>query len=133
LTSANGTQKTVLLVDDNAEILETTARYLRARALGVVTASSPLGVSALVIRHTPDLIVLDVMMPALGGDALASLLRGLPGAPTGRPAGRTAPILFYSAMEEEQLQRLAASLPGTGFVSKADGLAALHTAILARL
>jgi CheY-like chemotaxis protein len=126
LTSVIGLQKTVLLVDDNAQILETTARYLRARDLGVVTSNSPLGVSALAMRHVPDVIVLDVMMPALGGEALASLLRGL-------PAARATPILFYSAMEEEQLQRLASTLPGTGFVSKADGLAALHSAIVSRL
>jgi putative two-component system response regulator len=126
LTSAFGPHKTVLLVDDNTQILETTARYLRARDLEVVTSSAALGVSALALRHVPDVIVLDVMMPALGGEALASLLRGL-------PVARETPILFYSAMEEEQLQRLASSLPGAGFVSKADGLAALHTAIVARL
>jgi CheY-like chemotaxis protein len=138
LTPANGSQKTVLLVDDNAEILEATARYLRARALDVVTASSALGVSALVLRHNPKVIVLDVMMPALGGDSLAALLRVLPGTNgsgngNGHSAGRSTPILFYSAMEEEQLHRLVRSLPGTGFVSKADGLLALHAAILARL
>jgi CheY-like chemotaxis protein len=132
LTTSNGVHKTVLLVDDNAEILETTARYLRARGLGVVTADSPLGVSALVLRHSPDVIVLDVMMPALGGDSLASLLRSLP-AGLSRSASRGAPILFYSAMEEEQLLRLVASLPGTAFVAKADGLPALHAAIAARL
>jgi CheY-like chemotaxis protein len=136
LTPANGSQTTVLLVDDNREILEATARYLRARALDVVTTSSSLGVSALVLRHNPKVIVLDVMMPALGGDSLASLLRTLPngnGNGNGHSAPRSTPILFYSAMEEEQLHRLVASLPGTGFVSKADGLLALHAAILARL
>jgi CheY-like chemotaxis protein len=137
LTTSNGSQKTVLLVDDNAEILETTSRYLRARALNVVTAKTALGVSALVLRHCPNVIVLDVMMPALGGDSLASLLRTLPAA-VGNGNGnghaaRSTPILFYSAMEEEQLHRLVTSLPGTGFVSKTDGLLALHAAILARL
>jgi two-component system OmpR family response regulator len=125
-------QKTVLLVDDNSEILEITARYLRSRGLLVYTSDTALGVSALVLRHCPDIIVLDVMMPALGGDALASLLRALP---NGHPRGQTrgAPILFYSAMDEEQLLRLVASLPGTAFIAKADGLPALHAAIAARL
>lgn len=37
-----------LLVDDNADILATTARYLAARGFEVVTSNSPLGVSSLV-------------------------------------------------------------------------------------
>ena len=41
-----GIAKTVLHVDDNAEILETTAKYLHARGLRVVTASSAFGVTA---------------------------------------------------------------------------------------
>jgi len=44
----------VLLVDDNAEILETTSAYLRSRGLQIVPSSSALGVTVLVNRHRPD-------------------------------------------------------------------------------
>jgi two-component system, OmpR family, response regulator len=118
--------KIVLLVDDNLEILETTSNYLHTRGLHVVTSSSALGVTALVSHHRPDVIVLDVMMPALDGDALASLIRGR------KNNTRATPIIFYSAMEEEQLHCLAAGLPGTSYVAKSEGLGALYSAIIAQ-
>jgi len=126
VTTANKKSRTVLLVDDNPEILEVTSRYLRARGLDLVTADPALGVSALARRHQPAIIVLDVMMPALDGDALASLLRA-------QPAVRDTPIVFYSAMEEEELQRIVGTFPGTAYVAKGDGPSALYSAILARL
>jgi CheY-like chemotaxis protein len=122
---ANWTGKIVLLVDDNPEILETTLSYLQTRGLHIVTSSSALGVTALVGKHRPDVIVLDVMMPALDGDALATLIRGR------KNSTRATPIIFYSAMEEEQLHRLAADVPGTSYVAKSEGLHALYSAIIA--
>jgi CheY-like chemotaxis protein len=123
MTLTSGTQKTVLLVDDNPTILETTSRFLRSRGLQVVTVDTPLGVTALVLRHHPDVVVLDVMMPALDGGALATIIHG-------KKDLRATPIIFYSAMEEEQLHRLTAKLPGSTYVAKADGLEALYSAIL---
>jgi two-component system OmpR family response regulator len=119
-------QRTILLVEDNPQILETTTQYLRARGYGVISSDSPLGVSALVRRYRPALIVLDVMMPALDGDALAPMLRAQPG------AGAT-PVVFYSAMEEEQLHRISRLLPGATYVTKSEGLAALYAAIVSRI
>jgi DNA-binding response OmpR family regulator len=112
----------ILLVDDNAEILATTARYLRARDLEVLTSNSSLGVSSLVRRHAPCLIVLDIMMPAIDGNALVPVLyaNGL---------ARTTPIIFYSAVDEEQLYGLAHQTPGASYVPKSEGLGALYAAI----
>ena len=124
--SSRSEVKTVMLVDDNEQILTTTSAYLKARGFHVETSNSALGVSALVRRHQPAVIVLDVMMPALDGDALAGLLRNL-------SSGRSTPIIFYSAMEEEQLHRIAQRMPGTSYVAKSEGLAALHAAIVASL
>ena len=121
----NAVAKTVLLVDDNEEILETTASYLRSRGLQVLSFSSALGVTALVGRHHPDVVVLDVMMPALDGNALATILRGQ------KTAVRSTPVIFFSAMEEEQLHCVAASVAGASYVAKGDGLGALYAAIVA--
>jgi CheY-like chemotaxis protein len=122
--TTSGPAKTILIVDDNEEILGTTSSYLQSRGLRVVSSSSALGVTALVGRHHPDVVVLDVMMPALDGDALATLLRGQ------KSALRSTPIIFYSAMEEEQLHRVAASVTGATYVAKGDGLGALYSAIV---
>jgi CheY-like chemotaxis protein len=112
----------ILLVDDNSEIIVTTARYLRARGLHVLTSNSSLGVSSLIRRHAPALIVLDIMMPALDGNALVQVLKN-------HGLARTTPIIFYSAVDEEQLYALARDTPGASYVPKSEGLGALYTAI----
>jgi DNA-binding response OmpR family regulator len=116
----------ILLVDDNSEIIATTAHYLRARGLEVVTSDSPLGVSSLVRHHAPSVIVLDVMMPALDGNALARVLNA-------HGLARKTPIIFYSAVDEEQLYAIACEIPGASYVPKSEGLSALHAAIQTRL
>jgi DNA-binding response OmpR family regulator len=112
----------ILLVDDNAEIIVTTARYLRARGLEVLTSNSSLGVSSLVRRHAPSLLVLDIMMPALDGNALVGVLNA-------HGLARKTPIIFYSAVDEEQLYALARENPGASYVPKSEGLEALYAAI----
>jgi CheY-like chemotaxis protein len=126
LASVSAERPIVLLVDDNADILETTSRFLRARGLDVIAVDSALSVAALVVRHQPQIVVLDVMMPALDGDVVAKLVASQPGI-------RSTPIVFYSAMEEEQLYALVRCMPGTSCVSKSDGLEALHSTILGTL
>jgi DNA-binding response OmpR family regulator len=111
----------VLLVDDNQELLESVARTLQKRGLEVLTSPSALGVSSLIRRHEPQVVVLDVMMPALGGGALAKLIKS---------GTREAPaIVFFSAMPEEELRSLARSIDGATYVPKTDGVDALYEAI----
>src|SRR5271170_8034678 len=69
-----GTSSVILLVDDNAAILESTARYLRNRNLEVICSESPFGVPSLMSKHSPAVIVLDVMIPALSGQAIGAIL-----------------------------------------------------------
>lgn len=106
---------TALLVDDNEEVLLTTSRYLRARGVNVLTASSPLGVTNIIRREAPDVLVLDVMMPALSGDALAKLI-------STHPTPRPPALVFYSALDEESLHKLTRGFPGATYVSKAAGV-----------
>ena len=117
---------TVLIVDDNPQILDSTASYLRTKGLTVITSNSPFGVGALVLRHKPKVVVLDMMMPALDGKSLAKVLQS-------QSATQNVPIIFFSAMEEEQLYRLTKQTANASYVLKSDGLPALHEAILSRL
>ena len=65
----------VLIVDDDPKVCETLDRYL-AHA-GYVTASALDGAKALEIVQTfaPDLIVLDLMLPRVGGLEICRMLR----------------------------------------------------------
>jgi DNA-binding response OmpR family regulator len=102
----------VLLVEDNDEIRNSTAKFLEKSGLAVVTAPGAIGAGALVHQHRPAVLVLDVMMPALSGTQLAKIFRA---------RGNDTPIVLYSAMPEEDLYRLARSIPNTCYVLKTDG------------
>jgi DNA-binding response OmpR family regulator len=113
----------VLIVDDDPDVLRMTERFLASRGVEVHTSPSPFGVSSIVLNERPDVVVLDVMMPALGGEALARFLRSLPD--DDRPA-----ILFYSAMPAHDLAQIAARVPHARSIEKTAGLAALYAACL---
>lgn len=60
-------QGTVLVVDDEPTIVEVVGRYLERAGYRVVTAvDGPHAISA-VADHSPDLVVLDIMLPEING------------------------------------------------------------------
>ena len=126
MTNATRTKSIILLVDDNADILTVTSAYLRSRGFEVVAAHTPFGVTALIRKHNPAAIVLDVMMPALDGDNLARFLRS-------QGLVTDTPIIFHSSMAEEALHKLSRDLPGTSYVLKSDGLGVLYDTLRERL
>src|SRR5579871_5626418 len=103
-------------------MLLTTSRYLKAQGMNVLTADSPLGVTAIVRRELPDVIVLDVMMPALSGDALAKIIQS-------QGLAKQPAIVFYSALDEESLHRLTRGFAHAVYVSKTSSVEELHVAI----
>jgi two-component system alkaline phosphatase synthesis response regulator PhoP len=65
----------ILVVDDEAPVLDLITAYLQREGYDVVTASD--GIEGLMIArgHRPDVIILDVMLPGLDGLAFLSELR----------------------------------------------------------
>src|SRR5205807_7654101 len=59
--------RTVLVVDDEAEVRELMAGYLRARGLDVVEAANGLEALQKFRLVRPQAVVLDIMMPRLRG------------------------------------------------------------------
>lgn len=57
----------VLLVDDEVEFVQTLAERLQLRGFDIHTASDGEGAMNQMEKSLPDLVVLDVMMPGLGG------------------------------------------------------------------
>jgi len=63
----NGRKKTILLVDDDTSLLVTLSDFLRFEGYDVTTAESgELGLKRLQVLE-PDLIILDMSMPGMGG------------------------------------------------------------------
>jgi two-component system OmpR family response regulator len=100
----------VLLVDDDDELAAMTTRILGAHGIQVTTTSTSLGASNLARRIRPDVVLLDVELPALTGDALVGLLR--------RSAPSTTRIVLYSSHDDTSLRAIARRTGADGWVSK---------------
>jgi DNA-binding response OmpR family regulator len=111
----------VLLVDDDAAIKKLVRVLLEQRQHQVFTSDTPYGVSATILRHAPDVAVLDVRMPGLSGPQLAQLIADLPR--TQRPQ-----LALWSALDDDALRRLGAET-GLPCISKARGVYEIVDAI----
>jgi two-component system OmpR family response regulator len=100
----------VLVVDDDQDQLVLAERSLSSYGFDVRTHRSSLGVSNLVRSVAPDLVLLDVNIPALSGDKVLSLARAQ--APLGTK------FILYSASDESKLRSLALSSGADGYISK---------------
>jgi len=104
-------RKKILVVDDDAELVELLCFNLRKAGFNLTTASN--GVEALkrVSASVPDLILLDLMMPELDGFGLCEILRR-------NTATAGIPIIMLTALSSE-LGRLEGLDSGaTDYVTK---------------
>jgi two-component system, OmpR family, alkaline phosphatase synthesis response regulator PhoP len=65
----------ILVADDNRQLVEMIRATLHDAGYDVVSAYSGLAVANLIEREDFDLVVLDVLMPGMSGDAVAALLK----------------------------------------------------------
>jgi DNA-binding response OmpR family regulator len=72
-------QKTVLLVDDDNDIIESMRTVLESRGYKVMVARDGNAGLTVAERENPDLIVLDMMMPKKSGFLVLEKLKGRPG------------------------------------------------------
>lgn len=108
----------VLLIDDDETFLGAVRRLLTAAGMEVVTSASALQLPKLVQKEKPDLILLDIEMPALSGEHvldLAGLFDFL----------RTTPIVLHSAKSDEELQSLVDRSHAVGYIRKTGNPATL--------
>lgn len=106
-----------MVVDDDPVIRCLLERFLTHAGYRVVLAESGFGLSARVKENSPDLLLLDVNMPGLRGDAALSGLQR-----SGhRFETRDVPVVFHSGMPPAQLDRLARRHGAVGYLHKPAG------------
>ena len=71
-------RKSVLIVDDCAELIELVRLALEPRGLEVLQATNPFAAVREATAHTPDIIVLDLNMPGMDGLEVLRYLKRLP-------------------------------------------------------
>ena len=112
--TANGGGKataeaTLLVVEDEPNILELLAGSLRFTGFDVVTATNGADAVQSARRHRPDLIVLDVMLPDSDGCDVARRLRS---------GGDHTPVLFLTARDAVQDRIKGLTIGGDDYVTK---------------
>jgi DNA-binding response OmpR family regulator len=86
--------RTVLVADDDEDILELVAFRLERAGYEVITAGDGRQALAAIQEHLPDLAVLDVMMPGLSGYEVTQRMRG-------DDATRDIPVILLTARVQE--------------------------------
>ncbi|NKZ02418.1 response regulator transcription factor [Actinomadura latina] len=102
-------EATLLVVEDEPNILELLAGSLRFTGFDVVTATNGADAVQSARRHRPDLIVLDVMLPDIDGFDVARRLRS---------GGDHTPVLFLTARDAVQDRIKGLTIGGDDYVTK---------------
>lgn len=115
--------KTILVVDDKANVRTLVRDYLTAENFRVVTASN--GRDALFVAHNekPDLILLDIMMPEMTGYEFLQAYR----------KERNTAVILLTAKLEESDKVLGLELGADDYVTKPFGMRELVARIRAVL
>jgi CheY-like chemotaxis protein len=114
--------KTVLLVDDDNTFLLTIGVRLKSMGYTVCTAKDAVNAISAVRKNNPDVVVLDVSLPAGDGFLVAERLRNL-------IISATTPIIFVTASEKADLRERAMKLGAVEFLQKPFDATTLADAI----
>ena len=83
-------KRTIMVVDDNPDIVTIVKTILEVKGYGVQSAFSGQEVFNLLSEQKPDLIILDIMMPQMDGLEVLTRLKG-------NPATASIPIILLTA------------------------------------
>ena len=101
----------LLVVDDDPVNVELLADLLRAMDYRVATALSGEAALAQARRETPDLVVLDIMMPGMNGYEVCRALKA-------DPRTAKAPVVFVTALSDAEDKVNAIEAGGDDFLTK---------------
>jgi DNA-binding response OmpR family regulator len=113
--------KKILIVEDDQKIALALALRLRAAGYETSTAFDAVGGISEAMRFRPDLVLLDVSLPAGSGFTVAERMRSATPAFT--------PIIFLTASKQPGLQERAQELGAVGYFEKPYEAEALLTAV----
>ena len=118
--------ETILVVEDNAIVLESIVESLKIHGYQVLRALNGLEAIPLAQKHLPHIILSDIMMDGMDGYALLNELRK-------DPATALIPFLFMSAKTDFDDIRFAMNLGADDYITKPFSPSALVTTIKTRI
>jgi CheY-like chemotaxis protein len=103
----------VVVIDDDDFEREFLVDLLRSAGFNVSALASVFGVTNHLVQEHVQVVVVDVMMPTIRGDKLATLLRKSGSLPNLR-------VVLVSSLEEHELHDLMMTAQADAFVSKSQ-------------
>jgi PleD family two-component response regulator len=116
---------TVLVIDDSDIARASMANLLAEAGLNVVELASPIGATRAILSHEVSVVVVDILMPGMRGDRLATLFRG-------NPRFKSVGVVLVSGESGVELDRLLTETGADAAVSKAALQGLLPAVIRAR-
>ncbi|MEA1926812.1 MAG: response regulator [Candidatus Auribacterota bacterium] len=104
-------QKTILIVDDDPLSLKTLSQILEVNNYSVITAETGKDAIEIVNIRSPDLIILDYIMPDGDGVFVITMLRSA-------LETFTIPVIFLTAYSSEKVREKAFNLSATYVLEK---------------
>jgi DNA-binding response OmpR family regulator len=106
-------QGKVFIIDDDENALNMARRVLEKADYEVATTTRVIGTTSAINSFEPDIILLDVMMPALSGERMVELLqKGLRKKPR---------IILFSNKSEDELVKLTRESGADDHIAKISG------------
>src|SRR3954470_11394951 len=112
--------RTILIVDDDYELVEGLRMVLERQGFRVLRASNGQEGKAAIYNQRPDLVILDMMMPRMGGYPVLEHFKGKPDAP---------PIIMITANEGSRHKAYAEYLGVIDYIRKPFAMERLLEAV----
>lgn len=104
-------KETILIVDDEADLLELIEYNLKKEGYNVLKAENGMEGIRLARKHHPDLILLDIMMPRMTGFEVCKLIRE-------DSDLKLVPVIFLTARSDEETEVTGLDVGADDFLPK---------------
>jgi|ERR1043165_2273757 DNA-binding response OmpR family regulator len=104
-------RKKILVVDDNKHLLGLLRLSLKGEGFSIATAANGIDAINKAILLSPDLILLDLLLPGLDGFAVCEVLRK-------HPVTASTPIVIMTGMSGQFTRYAGFDSGGTDFIAK---------------
>lgn len=112
-----------LLVDDSDIVIASVTKILEDAGHEVVSRCLGFGTGAAILRENPDVLLLDVAMPGIDGEAVLGCINE-------ESLGKKRPVvLLYSGKSDEELRSIVERTGADGYIRKTGNEARLLNAI----
>src|SRR6059058_5290072 len=112
--------KTILLVDDDRELIDGLRHLLEKQGYKVIQANDGHQAKSVIYNQRPDLVILDMMMPRMGGYPVLEHFRDKPDVP---------PIIMITANEGSRHKAYAEYLGVVDYIRKPFAMERLLEAV----